>query len=173
MTESPITVSIVIPAYNAEHLVGDALASALAQIYPIREIIAVDDGSTDGTLAVLHRFEMEHPTFAASLQVGPNHGGSAARNRGLAEVTAEYVQFLDADDLLLPPKMERDVALLQAERPPLLFGLHEGVQGEEASTSRPPFEAQGTRGSATPHRFGNTRRQPVSSRRRSSRQGVG
>lgn len=143
MTESSLskltlpTVSVVIPAYNAATLVGDAVASALSQTYPLNEIVCVDDGSSDGTLEVLRALEATHPGRLTIL-TGPNRGGSAARNRGIAVTTAEYVQFLDADDLLLPAKVERDVELVAEARPPLLFGMHDGFRdGEKIFTSAP------------------------------------
>ena len=153
--DAPITVSVVIPAYNAELLVGDGLASALAQTYPIREIVVVDDGSKDSTLAVLRRFESENPGRIRVL-TGPNRGGSAARNRGLAQITADYVQFLDADDLLLPDKIERDVALLQPDRPPLLFGLHKGATTSRSAYVAPPFSHGDAWLSFSNNRFGHT-----------------
>ena len=154
-SDSQIGVSVVVPAYNAEHFVGEALASALAQTYPIREIVAVDDGSNDGTLAVLRRFEAETRGRVRVL-TGPNRGGSTARNAGLAEVTGDYVQFLDADDLLLPDKVERDVGLLQRDRAPLLFGLHMGAKESPSRYMAPPFDFDSAWLCFAHSRFGHT-----------------
>lgn len=130
------TVSVVIPAYNAEVYVKEAVTSVLRQSYPLEEIVVVDDGSTDGTLQALRELEAANPDRVLVMS-GPNKGGSAARNRGMAAATGEYIEFLDADDLLFPEKIERDVAML-SERPALLFGLHEGYHGSEKV-----FEASG------------------------------
>lgn len=101
--ESP-RVSIIIPCHNAEHYIGDAIRSALDQTYRDREVIVVDDGSTDGSLEVIRSFG-----DSIRWETGPNRGGSAARNRGLKLSTGDLVQFLDADDLLFPEKLAEQV----------------------------------------------------------------
>lgn len=93
-------VSIVIPCFNAEAFVQDAVRSALNQTYQHSEIIAVDDGSTDGTLAALRQFGSRIRILS-----GRNRGGAAARNWGLSVAKGTFVQFLDADDILLPDKI--------------------------------------------------------------------
>lgn len=100
-------VSIIIPCYNAERYVGEAIESALAQTYPNKEVIVIDDGSTDGSLEVIKSFGDR-----IRWETGPNRGGSAARNRGLELARGELIQFLDADDLLHPQKLERQVPIV-------------------------------------------------------------
>ncbi len=87
-------VSVIIPCYNAAATLGTTIASALAQDVPV-EVIVVDDGSSDSSLAVARTFEP-----AVRVIAGPNRGASAARNRGIAETSAKWIVFLDADDLL-------------------------------------------------------------------------
>ncbi len=94
-------VSIIIPCWNAEEYVCDAIESALGQTYPNVEVIVIDDGSTDGSLDVIKSFGDK-----IRWESGENRGGSAARNRGVAIASGEYIQFLDADDILLPEKVE-------------------------------------------------------------------
>jgi glycosyltransferase involved in cell wall biosynthesis len=103
------TVSIIIPAYNAERWVGAALESALEQSWPKVEIIIVDDGSEDQTLVVAKRYE------SAKVRVIPqeHRGAAAARNIGLREAQGEFLQYLDADDLLSPVKIEEQLILLR------------------------------------------------------------
>ena len=72
-------VSIIIPCYNGEKFIGDAIESALGQSYPQKEIIVVDDGSSDGSLSVIRRYEGR-----IRWVTGPNRGGGAARNAGMA-----------------------------------------------------------------------------------------
>ena len=105
LSASPL-VSIIIPCYNAEKYVGEAIESALAQTYPNKEVIVIDDGSTDGSLQVIKSFGDR-----IRWETGPNRGGSAARNRGIELARGELIQFLDADDLLHPQKLERQVPL--------------------------------------------------------------
>lgn len=105
----PPLVSAVIPTYNNAALVGDGVASALAQTHQPIEVIVVDDGSTDNTLDRLQRFGSEVRI------IQQEHAGPAvARNAGIRAASGEYVAFLDADDLWLPEKVARCVALLEA-----------------------------------------------------------
>jgi glycosyltransferase involved in cell wall biosynthesis len=102
-------VSILIPAYNAEQWVADAVHSATGQTWPHKEIIVVDDGSRDGTFAAAQRL--------ASPQVKvvtvPNQGAASARNHALQLSQGDYIQFLDADDLLAPDKIEKQLGALR------------------------------------------------------------
>lgn len=103
-------VSIIVPCFNAAKFVGQALDSARGQTCAEIEIIAVDDGSTDGTRAVLEAHAARDGRVRVIAQ--PNRGESAARNAGLRHAAAEYICFLDADDVLLPDKVERQAAFL-------------------------------------------------------------
>lgn len=105
--------SVVVPAYNAATHVEAAVASALAQTYPHLEVIAVDDGSSDGTAEKLRAFT--DPRVRVIEQ--PNRGACVARNRGLEASTGAFVQYLDADDLLSPDKIERQMTLLAVSPP--------------------------------------------------------
>ena len=97
----PDLVSILIPAYNAERWIGQTVRSALNQTWPRTEIIVVDDGSKDGTLAVARSFENRSVKVVSQ----PNAGAPAARNRALKEAQGAFIQWLDADDLLDPDKI--------------------------------------------------------------------
>lgn len=92
---TPITISVVVPCYNASAWIAKALQSVLDQDYPGLEIIVVDDGSSDDSLSIVK-------TFADKVRwlSGPNRGACAARNRGLAATAGDFVLFLDADDYL-------------------------------------------------------------------------
>lgn len=95
-------VTIAIPCFNAARWIGECVQSALAQTWREKEVLVVDDGSTDGSLAALEKFGA-----AIVLRSGPHRGGNAARNQALAEARGEWVQFLDADDTLEPEKIAR------------------------------------------------------------------
>ena len=115
-------ISIVIPCYNVEQYVQRAVESALAQTYRDSEIICVDDGSSDGTLQVLKELRERHPDRITVIEQ-ENRGACAARNAGLERSTAEYVQFLDADDVILPRKLEHQAALaIENGMPGLIVG---------------------------------------------------
>ncbi|MDE2485979.1 MAG: glycosyltransferase family 2 protein [Alphaproteobacteria bacterium] len=110
MTGHP-KVSVIVPAYNAEAFVGRTLASLRAQTFTDFEAIVVDDGSTDGTAAVVAEIAAADPRVRLIRQ--PNGGVAAARNRALAEARGPYVANLDADDLWRPQFLERTLAVLE------------------------------------------------------------
>ena len=97
MSKAPL-VSVVIPVYNAEHYLAECLDSLLGQTLRETEIIAVDDGSTDESPAILENFAARDPRLKVIRQA--NAGVSAARNRGMAEARGKYLTFVDADDQL-------------------------------------------------------------------------
>jgi glycosyltransferase involved in cell wall biosynthesis len=104
-------VSILIPAYNAARWIGETLDSALGQTWPNTEIIVVDDGSRDKTAAVAECYASR----AVKIVRQENLGAAAARNRAVAESQGHFIQYLDADDLLSPDKIERQMRRLREE----------------------------------------------------------
>ena len=113
-------VSILIPAYNAEAWISDTLRSAIAQTWEPKEIIVVDDGSTDGTLAVAQQFRSD----VVRVITQKNQGAAATRNRAYSLCNGDYIQYLDADDLLGPDKIAKQIESLgqSAEKRILLSG---------------------------------------------------
>jgi glycosyltransferase involved in cell wall biosynthesis len=99
-------VSILVPAYNAEAWIADTLRSAIAQTWECKEIIVIDDGSTDQTLAVARQFESDQLRVVTQ----KNQGASATRNNAFAMSKGDYVQWLDADDLMTPEKTASQIA---------------------------------------------------------------
>jgi glycosyltransferase involved in cell wall biosynthesis len=97
-----LLVSIIIPCYNAEKYLAETIRSILDQSYQHLEIILVDDGSSDGSIAIATSFN-DHRIIILKQQ---NCGASAARNHGLASCKGDFVQYLDADDLLSPNKIQ-------------------------------------------------------------------
>ena len=106
-------ISCIVPVFNGERYVREALDSIRARTYRPLEIIVADDGSTDGTPAVVRGYR-EPVRYLFQLNAGP----AAARNLGLREAQGEFVAFLDADDLWHPEKLTRQMARFQA-RPDL------------------------------------------------------
>ena len=103
------TVTVVVPAYNAEEYIGEALNAVLSQTAPADEVIVVDDGSTDGTLDALVPFRSE-----VRIVEQANRGCAGAYNRGFAEARCDYVARCDSDDIWEPDKLERQRAALIA-----------------------------------------------------------
>lgn len=102
-------VSVVIPSYQRGYILSRAIASALEQTYAAREVIVVDDGSSDDTRAVVAKFG-EHVRY----HFQANAGVSAARNVGMRMARGEFIAFLDSDDQWLPWKLELQVAFLRS-----------------------------------------------------------
>jgi glycosyltransferase involved in cell wall biosynthesis len=98
-------ISVVIPAYNAENWIAETLGSVLAQTYRQLEILIVDDGSTDRTVACAEFFLRNSPLPYQIIRQ-QNAGAAAARNRGWKLAKGDWIQFLDADDLIDPKKIE-------------------------------------------------------------------
>jgi glycosyltransferase involved in cell wall biosynthesis len=111
-------VSILIPAYNTERWIADTLGSAVRQTWARREIIVVDDGSSDRTLEIARSFSSPKVLVVSQ----ENQGASAARNHALSLCQGDYIQWLDADDLLSPDKIQRQIACcFECENPGILF----------------------------------------------------
>lgn len=116
MDERPL-VSVVMIAFNEERFIAEAIESVFAQTYRDWELVLVDDGSTDGTAAILRRTVLRDPSRIRCVTHpdGRNRGMSASRNLGVAHSRGEYIAFLDADDVWLPNKLEVQVPQLEAE----------------------------------------------------------
>ena len=97
---------VIIPAYNAEAWLGEAIESVLNQTRPCSELVVVDDGSTDTTRNVATTFGE-----AVRLVAQPNGGVASARNLGASTTTASVLAFLDADDIWEPNKMAKQMEL--------------------------------------------------------------
>lgn len=103
-------VSVVIPAYNAEAVLGNALRSVLGQTLPVHQVVVVDDGSADRTAEVARSYA------GVTVIQQKNRGVSAARNAAIAAATGTWIALLDADDDWMPEKNARQIALLEAHR---------------------------------------------------------
>jgi glycosyltransferase involved in cell wall biosynthesis len=104
-------VSVIIPTYNREKLIGRAIESVLAQTYTDFEIIVVDDGSKDNTKVVVQQYKGN-----IKYVYQPNGGSSSARNRGIKESTGEYIAFLDSDDIWIQEKLAIQVDILDRNK---------------------------------------------------------
>lgn len=112
MKHNNITVSVVIPAYNSEQFIANAIDSVLAQSYPVQEIIIVNDCSVDKTVEVAS-------AYGSSVKIinnTQNLGASKSRNVGIKTATGEYIAFLDADDIWLPGKISAQLDTLKMSK---------------------------------------------------------
>jgi glycosyltransferase involved in cell wall biosynthesis len=107
-------VSVVLIFLDAARFLEDAIESVLSQTYDDWELLLVDDGSSDGSTAIASRYVEKHPERMRYLEHEghANRGMSRSRNLGIREASGEYVAFLDADDMYLPPKLERQSRVL-------------------------------------------------------------
>jgi glycosyltransferase involved in cell wall biosynthesis len=103
-----MNVSILIPCYNAERWIAQAISSALSQSVAEKEVIVVDDGSSDGSVRILESFGNR-----IRWETGPNRGGNPTRNRLLELARGDWLQYLDADDYLLPHKVHDQLQFLE------------------------------------------------------------
>jgi GT2 family glycosyltransferase len=126
-------VSILIPAYNAEMWLTDTLQSALAQTWENKEIVIVDDGSKDGTLALAQSFGSE----IVKVHTHKNSGASATRNKAYSLCHGDYIQWLDADDLLAPDKIAKQMEALGDSPDPKVL-----LSGEWGSFMHRPSRAK-------------------------------
>ena len=110
------SVSIIVPCYNAAETIAETLRCVLGQAAPDAEVIVVDDGSTDGSWDIIRNLADVLITVRQE-----NAGASAARNRGTAMASGEFIQYLDADDLLAPDAIQRKVAAAEASGAELVY----------------------------------------------------
>ena len=116
MNSKPSVSGIVI-FLNAEKFIEEAIESVFAQTYDNWELLLVDDGSTDGSTEIALRYAQQYPekVYYLEHEGHQNHGMSATRNLGIRNAKGEYIAFLDADDVWLPQKLEKQVAIFSAQ----------------------------------------------------------
>lgn len=120
MSKSAVLVSIVMPAYNCEKYIVDAINSVLAQTYQNWELLVLDDGSKDNTLQIINEFGKKD-SRVRPLQNEKNMGVSATRNKGIDLATGDWIAFLDSDDLWEPSKLEKQLKVANVQSAEFLF----------------------------------------------------
>ncbi|WP_316844706.1 glycosyltransferase family 2 protein [Pedobacter psychrodurus] len=116
-------ISIIVPCFNCEDFVGRAIESVIRQSFTDWELLLIDNNSIDKTLAVIRSYQRLHPDKIKVYQERKK-GAPAARNKGLREATGEWIQFLDADDEILPEKLLAQVKIIDAQMADLVFGSY-------------------------------------------------
>jgi len=123
MTNEKMLISVIIPCYNVEAYIEECVNSVLAQTYQSFEIILVNNNSSDQTSAILDRLLIENPDRVKVLNEA-KPGAPFARNAGLKQAKGEWIQFLDADDLIKPNKLEHQVKMIK-DNSSLIIGFSE------------------------------------------------
>lgn len=114
-------ISVIIPCFNSEDVVSRAIESVLKQTYTDYEIILVNNNSSDNTLKILNDYLKENPGVIKVFNEYKK-GAPAARNKGLDEAKGEWIQFLDADDELMPEKLEKHIAIANNSKADIIVG---------------------------------------------------
>lgn len=125
-------ISIIIPCYNSENFVTRALNSVLKQTYTDWELILVNNNSTDGTQGVLDAFQAQHPD-RVRVFFETKKGAPAARNTGLKAAKGEWIQFLDADDEILPDKLSGQIELGTKEQASIVTSPYTRVSNRDGN----------------------------------------
>lgn len=121
-------VSVIIPCYNVEQYITTCLNSVVNQTYSELEILCIDDGSSDLTREKIQHFITEHPKSKIQLITQENKGAPAARNNGIRHAKGNYLQFLDADDQLLPNKIKNQIELAKENNyPDIIVGSYKKI----------------------------------------------
>ena len=119
MTSRPV-VSVIMPVHNGQLHLGEAMESILAQTFTNFELIAVDDGSTDKSLSILRKFANRDSRVRVITR--PNTGIAGALNDGISQASAEYIARMDADDVSLPQRFEKQLAYMEQHPEVVLLG---------------------------------------------------
>lgn len=120
-------VGVLIPTYNCARYVGQAIESVLNQTLPVREILVIDDGSTDNTAEIVRPYLKYAPVSYISKQ---NGGQAHTRKYGVERISSRYVAFLDADDLWEPQKIEKQMQVLDKPHTHLCFTEVAGIDDD-------------------------------------------
>lgn len=120
MRKNEALVSVIMPAYNCEKYVIEAINSVLAQTYKNWELLVLDDGSKDNTLQIIEEFSQKDSRIKA-LPNGKNMGVSATRNRGIELASGDWIAFLDSDDMWEPLKLEKQFEVVDNKSAEFLF----------------------------------------------------
>ncbi len=130
-------VSIIVPVYNVEGFISETMESVVNQTYPCWELLLVEDGSSDGTAAVIEEYVSQRKEERIRLIRQPSNMGAArARNRGLQEARGRYIAYLDADDLWMPRKLELQLAFMESRGAAFAFTGYEFADENARGTGK-------------------------------------
>lgn len=132
-------VSVIMPAFNTQETVATSVLSVLTQSHRCLELLIIDDGSTDSTVSISQYLSRHDERVRVILQ-GKNGGVAQARNRGIEQAKGKYIAFLDADDLWMPDKLVRQLAMMHQHNALACMSAYYRfrVQGHWLAVTRPP-----------------------------------
>lgn len=130
-------ISIIVPVYNVKKFIRETMDSVLTQTYPHWELLLVEDGSSDGSEDEIAAYmeEKKDPRIRLIRQ-SFNQGAAKARNRGLKEALGRYIAYLDADDLWMPEKLERELAFVKEKTAAFAFTGYEFADEDGVGTGK-------------------------------------
>lgn len=131
-------VSVIIPTFNSENFIRQAILSVLNQTYKNFEIIIVDDGSKDQTVSIINSFTQKDERIKI-IQTGPSGRPSVPRNKGIEKATGEYIAFLDSDDLWTETKISRQLKVFET-KPEIAFTYSMSITFGEVNIFSPNYE---------------------------------
>lgn len=130
-------ISIIVPVYNVKKFIIETMDCVRSQTYGHWELLLVEDGSTDGTPEVIQEYmERTQDTRIRLIRQPSNMGAARARNRGVKEAEGRYIAYLDADDLWMPSKLERELAFLREKRAAFVFTGYEFADEQGQGTGK-------------------------------------
>ncbi|MDO8793585.1 MAG: glycosyltransferase family A protein [Vicinamibacterales bacterium] len=133
----PPRIAVIMAVYNAETYVAEAVRSVLEQTYADFHLIVIDDGSTDGSASIVESFSDPRVQL---VRLPVNGGQAAAANVGIAQSRSEFIARMDADDICLPRRLERQIAFLDSHPDVVMCGTWARHFGDDARANRPPAD---------------------------------
>jgi len=119
-------VSIITPSYNSSEYIAETIKSVMAQTYHNWEMIIVDDVSSDSSLYTIQKYRNKDSRIVL-IELNENSGAAVARNTAIKAASGRYIAFLDADDIWLPHKLEKQIAFMQENNCPFSFSAYEKI----------------------------------------------
>ena len=130
-------ISIIVPVYNVEKYILETLECVAAQTYPHWELLLVEDGSRDRTAEIIAQYvEEKGESRIRLIRQSSNQGAARARNRGLREAAGRYIAYLDADDLWVPEKLEKELRFLKEKNAAFVFTGYEFADEQGRGTGK-------------------------------------
>lgn len=130
-------ISVIVPVYNVKKYIAETMDCVRAQTYGDWELLLVEDGSSDGSDEEIRRYAEEKKEARIRLISQPSNMGAAmARNRGLAEARGRYIAYLDADDLWMPEKLEKELRFLREKNAAFVFTGYEFADEQGRGTGK-------------------------------------